>query len=322
MAKPEKLLDELGREKLIRIFSTMLRIRCFEEECQKQFTIGKIHGMLHTCLGEEAICVGACETLRRDDYIVGTHRNHGLLIARGADPRYMMAELFGKKSGYNRGKGGDMHVTLHSLGIICNTAIVGAGIPIALGPALAIKLRRTDQVTVCFFGDGATNQGTFHESLNLASVYNLPIIFIITNSQFAFSTHISKTAKLKELSRRAASYNIPGITVDGNNVLKVFKATREAVKRAREDCGPTLVEFVSYNRQNPTKYDVEIKGWEKMYGDPIDRFEKKLLEDNILTPSQVKKIRRSALEKIEQAVRFADESPWPDVEEALKDVFA
>jgi len=322
MITPEKLLEELGKEKLIRIYSTMVRIRCFEEECEKQFTVGKIHGMLHVCLGEEAIFTGACETLRKDDYTIGTHRNHGLIIARGADPRYMMSEMFGKKSGYNKGKGGDMHITPHGLGVICSTAIVGSGIPIALGAALSSKMKGTDRVTVCFFGDGATNQGTFHESLNLASVYNLPIIFVIKNSQFAVSTPITMTAKLKRLSKRAVSYDILGITVDGNDVLRVFEVVREAVERARNTRGPTLIECISYNRQNPKKYDVEIRDWEKIYGDPIDKFEKRLLKSSILTSSQVEEIKRSVVEEMERAVRFAEESPWPDVEEAFKDVFA
>jgi len=322
MNNQEKLFRELGKEKLTRIYSTMVRIRRFEEECQKQFTVGKIQGMLHVCLGEEAIFAGVCEALRKDDYIVGTHRSHGLHIARGADSRYMIAELFGKNSGYNKGKGGDMHITAHGLGIICTTAIVGAGIPIALGPALASKMKGTDQVTVCFFGDGATNQGTFHESLNLASVYDLPNVFVIKNSQFAVSTPITMTAKLKQVSKRASSYNIPGITVDGNDVLKVFEATREAVKHARNNRGPTLLECISYNWQNAKKYNLEIKGWKQIYGDPIDKFESKLLENSVLTSSQVEEIKKSAVEEMEQALRFAEEAQWPDAEEAYKHVFA
>jgi TPP-dependent pyruvate/acetoin dehydrogenase alpha subunit len=322
MNKPEKGPVRLGNEKLIRIYSTMVRIRSFEDECQKQFTAGKIHGMLHICSGEEAIFAGACETLREDDYIVGTHRNHGLLLARGADPRYMMAEMFGKKSGYNKGKGGDMHITPHGLGIVCCSAIVGSGIPIAVGVALASKMRGKDCVTACFFGDGATNQGTFHESLNLASVYDLPITFIIVNSQFGVSTPITRTAKVKKLSKRAVSYSIPGITVDGNNVLKVLEVVREAVSRARSKGGPTLIECVSYNQQNPKKYDVEIRDWERIWGDPIDRFEKKLFRRNVLTSNQAEEIKRGAVEEMEQAVRFAEESLWPDIEETSKDVFA
>lgn len=321
MINPEKI-EEVGKGKLIQMYSTMVRIRCFEEESQKKFNEGKIYGFLHLCSGEEATYVGACETLGRDDYVVGTHRSHGLLIDRGADLRYIMAELYGKKSGYNKGKGGEMHVISHTLGIVATTAIVGGAIPIALGPALASKMKGTDQVTMCFFGDGATNQGTFHESLNLASVYNLPVIFVIVNSQFGFSTSITKVSKLKKLSKRAVSYDIPGITADGNDLLKVFEVTREAVDRARNGGGPTLIEFVSYNRQNPVKYNIEIKGWERVYGDPIDSFEKRLLESSILTSSQVEEIKQDAVEEVKEAVRFAEESPWPDVEEALKDVFA
>lgn len=317
----EKLLKKLGKERFVGMFSTMLKIRCFEEECQKQFTVGKIHGMLHTCIGEEAVYAGACETLNRDDYLVGTHRNHGLLIARGADPKYMMAELFGKKTGYNKGKGGDMHVTPHGLGIVCSTAIVGAGIPIALGPALASKMRGTNQVAMCFFGDGATNQGTFHESLNFASVYNLPVVFVIVNSQFAFSTHISRSTRLKVLSKRAASYDVRGTTLDGNAVLDVFETTTKVVNRTREGYGPALVELVSYNRQNPAKYDIEVDGWERIFGDPIERFEKICLESGVLSHSQSGRIRREIVEEMEQAVQFANDSPWPEVEEALTDVF-
>lgn len=321
MTNVDGLMKELGAEKLKEMLSTMHRIRCFEEESQRQFTKGKISGMFHSCMGEEAIYTGVCETLAEDDYIVTTHRNHGALIARGAAPKYMMAELFGKKTGYNKGKAGDMHVNPHELGLVCSTAIVGAGIPISLGPALASKMKHTNQVTVCFFGDGATNTGYFHESLNLASVYLLPVIFVIVNSQFAFSTHISKTTKLKELSRRAVSYDIPGVTSDGNKLLDVFETVREVVKCAREGKGPALINFVSYNRQNPKKYNMEVEGWEKTFGDPIDRFEKICLEKNILSSAQIETIRKNALEEMTQASNFADESPWPDLQEALSDVF-
>lgn len=315
-------MSEELKEKLMRMFSTMLRIRYFEEECQKRFNEGKIYGFLHLCLGEEAIYAGVCEALRRDDYVVGTHRSHGLLIARGADLKYIMAELFGKRDGYNKGKGGEMHVISHALGMVASTAIVGGAIPIALGPALASKMKGKDQVTVCFLGDGATNQGTFHESLNFASVYELPVIFVIVNSGFAFSTPITKTAKLKKLSKRATSYDIPGITVDGNDVFEVFEVLQEAINRARNNGGPTLVECVCYNQQNPKKYNIETKDWRKIYGDPLDRFEKNLLESGVLTATKYEEIKQVIVEEINQAVCFAEESDWPDAEEALRDVFA
>lgn len=319
-----------SKEKMIEMYTAMVKIRLFEEKAHELFTAGKIPGFLHSSAGQEATEVGVIVNLRLNDYLTSTHRPHGHLIARGGDVKKIMAELYGKKTGYCKGKGGDMHTMAFELGIICATGIVGGGIPISLGPALASKLRRTDRVTVCFFGDGASNQGTFHESLNLASIWDLPVVFVCENNQYAISTPQKEHQKIENVSTRATAYGIPGVTVDGNDVLAVYNSAKEAIQRARDGKGPTLLECKTFNlhrakyeavsRVLSGEFERELKEWEKR--DPIKIFESRILEIGILTQEDIKRIYAQKREELEEAAKFADASPYPKREETLEDVFA
>jgi TPP-dependent pyruvate/acetoin dehydrogenase alpha subunit len=262
--------------KLIWMYTTMVRIRAFEERVAREFAAGKIPGFVHLYSGEEAIATGVCAALQPHDYITSTHRGHGHLIAKGGKTDRTMAELFGRKTGYNKGKGGSMHIADMDLGILGANGIVGAGLALAGGPALAAQIRETDQVTACFFGDGASNRGTVHEGMNLAAIWKLPVIYVVENNQWAQSSNVSETVKLGNIAERASAYGIPGVTVDGNDVLAVYEAANEAVKRARNGEGPSVVEGKTYRYHghyegDPCNYfpDGEIEKWKKK--DPIPR---------------------------------------------------
>ena len=316
----------IEKEKLIEMYRTMVRIRTFEEGALKGFSAGDI-GTIHLYIGEEATATGACANLRPDDYITSTHRGHGHLIAKGGKTDRMMAELYGKKTGYCKGKGGSMHIADVDRGILGANGIVGAGIPIAAGAALSAKMRGTDQVVICFFGDGAANTTRFHEGINLASIWKLPVVYVIENNQYAESTPISYAANIANLADRAAAYGIPGITVDGNDVLAVYEAVGEAVARARKGEGPALVEGKTYRYrghfegdQQTYKTKNEVEEWMKK--DPIPRFKKKLIEMGVLTEKEADKIHQEAVKEIDEAVKFAEESPFPGPEEVLTDVYA
>jgi len=314
----------IEKEKLIDMYRTMVRIRTFEERVLKEFAAGNIPGFVHLYSGEEAIATGACTSLRPDDYITSTHRGHGHLIAKGGKTDRMMAELFGKKTGYCKGKGGSMHIADVEIGILGANGIVGAGITIAGGVALATKMKGTDQVTLCFFGDGATNTTRFHEGINLSSIWNLPVVYIIENNLYAESTCITDTCRLANLADRACAYGIPGKTVDGNDVLAVYEAVGEAVAKARKGKGPTLVECKTYRLHGHEEGDMqtyktkeEVEEWLKK--DPIPRFRKKLVEMGVSTEKDADRIDLEIGEEIEKAVKFAKESPLPEPEEALED---
>ena len=317
----------IKKEKLVEMYRVMVRIRTFEERVVKEFATGKIPGAAHLYAGEEAVATGACANLRADDYIISTHRGHGHLIAKGGKTDRMMAELYGKRTGYNKGKGGSMHIADMEIGILGANAIVGAGIPIAAGAALSAKMRGTNQVTICFLGDGATNTGRFHEGVNLAAIWNLPVVYIIENNVYAESTSISAACKLANLSERAKAYGIPGKTVDGNDVLAVYEAAGEAVTRARRGQGPTLIECKTYRHRghfegDPQTYKTKEEVGEWMKKDPIPRFRKRLSEMDVLTEEDANKIGQEMNEEIEKAVKFAEQSPYPAPEEALEDVYA
>lgn len=320
-------LEKIGKEKLLSMYEVMLRIRTFEERVKKEFAAGHIGGFVHLYAGEEAIATGACTNLRSDDYITSTHRGHGHVIAKAGKTDLMMAELYGKKTGYNKGKGGSMHIANVDSGMLGANGIVGAGIPIAGGAALSAQMRGTDQVCVCFFGDGATNTTRFHEGINLAACWKLPVVFIIENNMYAEATCISDTCKLTNLSDRAYAYGIPGKTIDGNDVLAVYEAVAEAIGRARKGQGPTLIECKTYRWLGHFEGDMqtyktkkEVEEWLKK--DPIPRFRKKLIEMQLLTEKQADEIAQETNEEIEKAVKFAEESPFPDPEETLEDVYA
>ena len=313
------------------MYENMLRIRRFEEKTVELIQAGKPLGGVHLYVGEEAVAVGVCANLRDEDYIVSTHRGHGHSIAKGTDINRMMAELFQKKTGTNKGKGGSMHIAQLSVGNLGANGIVGAGIPIATGAGLSIKLRGTDQVAVCFFGDGATNQGTFNEGLNMASIWKLPVIYICENNMYGMFTAASYALSVQDISVKAQAYNMPGITVDGMDVLAVYEATAEAVQRARQGLGPTLIECKTYRYYDHfgifeispyAKYErtkEEVDEWKKK--DAIQQFQMELDRRGVLTSKRVQEIAKKVELEIEEAVRFAEESADPAPEDALDDLF-
>jgi len=308
--------------KAAEFYTVMYRMRRFEEEVFEFYKRGLMPGLAHLYLGEEAVATGACAALRDDDYIGSTHRGHGHLVARGADLDRMMAEILGKKTGYSKGKGGSMHIMAMDKGILGANGIVGGEIPIANGAAYSAKLRGTDQVTLAFFGDSASNEGTFHESLNMAAAWDLPIVYIIENNLFGISVDIRRVTKEHDLYKRAAGYGIPGVCVDGNEVFEVYEAVEKAVGHARKGGGPTLIECKTYRWQghhvgDPGEYRApeELAAWKAR--DPIIQLEKK----KILSPKEIGEIRAGVEEEIAAACKFAEESPYPDESEAFADVF-
>lgn len=322
----QRILMDIEKEKLIEMYRVMVRIRTFEKRLMKEFAKGVVPGFIHLANGQEALAVGACANLRTDDYITSNHRGHGHCIAKGEATDRMMAELYAKKTGSCKGKGGSMHISNPELGILGTNGIVGAGINIAGGAALSAKMRGTKQVTVCFFGDGACNTSAFHEGINLGSVWNLPVVYVIENNMLAETTRISDTAKVANLADRASAYDIPSKTIDGNDVLAVYEAVGEAVARARKGEGPTIIEcktlrgagmYEGDTQAYRTKEDFE----EIKKKDPIPRFRDKLIKMGALTKEQAGEIQQEALTEIDKAVKFAEESPYPEPEECLKGVF-
>ncbi len=317
----------LKKEKLVEMYRTMLAIRFFEEKVFELYAQNLVPGTIHLYLGEEAVAVGVCSVLRKDDYITSTHRGHGHCIAKGAELKRIMAEILGKKTGYCKGKGGSMHIADFKIGMLGATAVVGAGIPIAVGAGLSVKLNKTDQVVACFFGEGASNQGTFHEGINMASIWKLPVVFVCENNLYAMGTRQSRAMAIENIADRAVAYGIPGMVVDGNDVLAVYESTQKAVERARKGEGPTLIECKTYrqkghSRVDPAKYrpKEEVNQW--LTKDPIKRFREKLLQTNVLTKVEIQQIEKEVSAEIEEAVKFAMDSPYPAPEEALEDVYA
>jgi pyruvate dehydrogenase E1 component alpha subunit len=309
------------------MYRQMLTIRFFEEKVFELYGQNLVPGTIHLYAGEEAVAVGVCANLRRDDYITSTHRGHGHCIAKGARLDKTMAEILGRKTGYCKGKGGSMHIADFSVGMLGATAVVGAGIPIAAGAALSIKLKGRDQVAVCFFGDGASNQGTFHEGINLAAVWHLPVVFVCENNLYAMGTRQTRVMLIDNIADRAAGYGIPGVVVDGNDVLAVFEAARVAVEKARRGEGPTLLECKTYRLKGHSRFDPaayrpkeEVNEWLKK--DVIARFQAKLLEMGTITEAEIQRAAERAKNDVEEATKFALESPFPEPAEALDDVYA
>lgn len=320
-------ISEIPREKLLLMYERMLKIRHFESKVKDLFATGTMPGFVHLYLGQEAVAVGACAALDDDDNITSTHRGHGHVIAKGGDLKRMMAELYGKATGYNKGKGGSMHIAAPHLGILGADGIVGGGIPIATGAGLSAKLRKSKQVTICFFGDGAANQGTFHEAINIASAFNLPVVYVCENNLYGVGTRQTKVRKVEDIADRARAYGIPGVIVDGNDVIAVYEAVSQAVERARAGQGPTLIECKTYRWRThfegePDTYrdPAEVKAWLKR--EPIAPFRRKLIEMGLLTEAEAQEIEERVKREVEEAVRFALESPEPDLDEALRDVYA
>jgi len=319
-------MGDYSKDFLITLYKMMVRIRVFEQKAEELFLQGKLPGFIHLYIGEEAIATGAISNLRKDDYITSTHRGHAHMLSKGASMDRMMAELYGKKTGYCKGKGGSMHIADVSIGVLGANGEVGGGLPIAVGAAMAIKMQKKDSVVITFFGDGASNRGSFHESLNWASVYKLPVIFLCENNQFASTARVQETTSVENISDRAVGYNMKGVTIDGNDVLLVYETVKEAVDRARNGGGPTLIEAKTYRLKghfvgDPVLYrdQKEVEGfWKK---EPIGRFENYLFENGFMSEHQKKKIWDDFLDEVNNAVKFAEESEYPLPEEALTDLF-
>lgn len=317
---------DLKNEQLIKMYTTMVKIRTFENRVAELFAGGKIPGFVHLYVGEEAVATGVCENLTDKDYITSTHRGHGHLIAKGGDIKKMMAELFGKKTGYCKGKGGSMHIADLDLGIMGANGIVGGGPPLASGAALACQYLGNDSVAICFFGDGASNQGTTHEAMNLASCWKLPVVFINENNLYGISSCTINSMCVPNVADRAAGYDIPAVVVDGNDVVAVWEAAGEAIKRARQGKGPSLVECKTYRHRghfegDPCAYrdNAELEEWKEK--DPIPRFEQKLVDMALLTEKKIEEIRGALQDDLVAAEQFAEESPFPDVSELTEDVY-
>jgi len=318
----------LSGDALESLYTTMVRIRRFDEKTTELFSAGLVKGTAHSYVGEEAVAAGACANLREGDYIVGTHRGHGHCIAKGARVDRMMAELMGRADGYCRGLGGSMHIAALDLNILGCNGIVAAGLPIGTGAALAAKLRKTDNVVVAFFGDGGANQGVVHEALNLAAVWKLPAIYLCENNQYALSTATGRTTAGDSIAARAAAYGIPGVRVDGNDVLAVYETVRTAVARARRGEGPTLVEAVTYRwgghsmRANLPEYRTREEEREWMERDPVARLGSHLVDGKRATPVRLKELEESVELELDRAVEFAKSSPEPTVELMEASVYA
>lgn len=316
----------LSNSGMVDMYKTMLKIRKFETKAMNLFAEGAIPGFVHLYLGEEAVATGVCANLTDDDYITSTHRGHGHIVAKGGDLKYMMAELYGKETGYCKGKGGSMHIADATKGILGANGIVGAGHNIAVGAGLSIQYKETDQVCVCFFGDGSTNQGTFHEALNLASIWKLPVVFVCENNLYGISMCQSRHQAIKDISDRAVAYNMPGVTVDGNDVLAVYEAAKEAIKRARNQQGPTLIECKTYRHRghfegDPGAYKPEEEQKEWLGKDPIPKIEKLLLDNEVLKESELETIQSEIDKAINEAVEFANNSSYPSLESAVEDIY-
>ena len=318
---------QVQQETLLEMYHRMLLIREFELAAMDLFKRGQAKGAMHPYIGQEASGVGVCMALRKDDVIAGTHRSHGHNIAKGADTKKMMAELLGKETGYCKGRGGSMHIAAFETGSLGALAVVGSGIPLAVGAALAFKMRREDRVAVPFTGDGGSNTGNWHEGVNMASIWDLPVVFVLENNHYAVSTRVDNAIKIKDLSVRAQGYGIPGVRVDGFDVLAVYEAATEAVARARRGEGPTLLVTESYRIEGhyagePEVYRTraEVEEYRKL--DPIPRFRKYLVENGKAGVEQLDRINSEARKEISDAVQFAKTSPPPDPATAMDYIYA
>ena len=316
----------LDNKTLLWMFDTMVTIRRFEEQSRREADAGKLRGM-HSSIGQEAVPTGVCAHLTDADYVLGTHRSHHHCIAKGVDLNEMMAELLGKATGTNKGKGGTMHIADIDKGMLGANGVVGSNIPVATGVALSAKVRGTKQVSVVFFGDGASNQGSLHESMNLAAIWKLPIIFVCENNRYAESTPFEYVVAGGSVSNRASGYDMPGVNVDGQSALDVYEVSREAVRRARDGEGPTLIEALTYRymghfgADNPLGYRTEEEEAYYRGRDCIERLKSHLIDGGVATEEELAAIDRNAVDRVAEATRFADESPFPEPDELYSDVY-
>ncbi len=318
----------LEKEKLIEMYRTMMKIRFFEEMADKQYALGKVHGTMHLSAGQEAVAVGSGFAIKKSDYLLNHHRGHGHFIASGADVNKMMAEFLGKDTGYCRGRGGSMHiadVTANNLGA---NGIVGGGLQLAVGVGIAIQMRKTDQLVLTIFGDGAANEGIFHESLNMAGIWDLPILYLCENNQYGMSANVNRVSAKTPFKARAEAYGIPGYYIDGNDVLAVYEFMKNASEHIRAGKGPVFVEAQTYRYFGHSKSDrnlyrtkEEIEYW-KTVEDPIERFEGLLLQAGLLKVEEIKAMQNEINKEIEAAVTFAENSPEPDVKDLTEWVYA
>jgi pyruvate dehydrogenase E1 component alpha subunit len=313
----------LAKEKAKQLLYKMILTRTFEENALEMFSMGKVHGTMHVSIGQEGIAAGAGPALTEGDYLLNTHRGHGHFLMWGGDLNRMMSEFLGKENGYCRGRGGSMHIADVESNNLGAQGIVAGNLPISVGVGLSIKMRKTDQVVLTLFGDGAANEGAFHESLNMAAIWNLPIIYLCENNQYAMSMAFEKAFRVEQISDRAKAYGIKGLTIDGNDVVAVYKAVQEAAKRARTGNGPTLIEAITYRYQGHSKSDRqlyrtrdEVKQWKQK--DPIQRFAKLIG----IKEKEMEQIEKKAEEEIAAAVEFAENSPEPEISTILEGIYA
>ena len=323
----QRALLTLQETQLLELYRRMVLIRQFEEKTAEMYARGKITGFCHLYAGEEAVAVGAIYALYDKDYVLSTYREHGHCLAKGADPKVVMAELFGRITGISKGRGGSMHLFDPDLRFMGGYAIVGGGLPIATGLGLSVQYNEGPEVVCCFFGDGALPQGAFHESLNMASLWKLPVVFVCENNFYGMGTMVQNAICQEELYRFAEPYKMPGVRVDGMDVLEVYGATMEAVARAREGDGPSLIEAVTYrfrghSMSDPGEYRSkrEERIWQER--DPIKNLRRRMLGERHVAEARLGEIEAAVAREIEEAVKFADESPEPSVDELGKGIYA
>ena len=326
-AAQKSRLAELDRETLINIYHQMLLARRFEEKAAEAYSGGKIGGFCHLYIGQEAVAIGSISAIRKDDYVLTSYREHAHAIAKGMSPESVMAELFGKATGCSKGKGGSMHMFDKEVGFLGGHAIVGGQIPLATGVAFASKYKGTDQVTLCFFGEAAVNQGAFHESLNMAQLWKVPCIYICENNQYGMGTSLQRAMASHDISQKSCAYDIAAEFVDGMDVLAVREATLRAVERARKDYLPTLLEvrtyrFMGHSMSDPGSYRTRAEIERHQERDPLKLFSASLKEEGVLSDSEFQEIEAQVKEQVEKAVKFAEESPLPDPKELYTDVYA
>ncbi len=318
----------VDKEQALALYRKMLEIRRFEEAAADSFQRGLIPGFIHLYIGEEAVATGVCAHLRQDDVVFSSHRGHGHALAKGVSAREVMAELWGRKTGCSHGRGGSMHLFAPEVGLLGSNGIVGAGIPLAVGAGYTFKMLRLERVSVAFFGDGAVNNWSFHEGINLASVWELPVVFVCENNLYATQMPFAKATKVQDVYKRAACYGLPGVGVDGNDVLAVYEAAAEAVRRARAGQGPTLIECTTYRTVGHYVGDPgtgyrpkeEIDRWRARC--PLERFKQRLLTEFGVSTVELDELEEQVRMLLDDAVEFARNSPWPDPSEALTNVYA
>lgn len=321
-------LADVTDDEFIALYKQMWQIRIFEETVQEQFELGEIYGTMHLCIGEEATAVGSASLLRQDDWITSTHRNHGHGIAKGTDIHAMMAEMLGRSTGTNEGKGGSMHIADLDVGHLGSNGIVGGGFPIATGAALTAQMKDTDQVVICYAGDGSTNEGSFHEAMNLAAIWKLPVIFFIENNHYAMSSPFEEMFNTNKISDRASGYGIEGVSIDGNDLVSVIDTTFKAIEKARNGDGPTLIEAFTYRHCGHSKSDKRVyrtreeeEEW-MTHNDPIKRTQDLLVQKEILTQKESETIEQDVRSELKKVVEACHAEPRPAADSLMTHVYA